>query len=126
MAASAPVPPDDGDKSPELEDPDDLEMTSIMDAEQRRELQKAAREAARAKEPERETARPPAEATALAAEERLTIPKAALLPAEVRPQSPVPPAAPVEKPQVDTAGSTAWMVVVFVLLAAAIVFALRS
>lgn len=129
MAVSASAPPGDDEKSPELED-DNPEMTSIMDADQRRELQKAARaEAARMnqpakeKEPERVTARPPAEAAALAADERLQIPKAAAVPAEALPKTPVPPPQAVEK---QVAGPSTWMVVAFVLLAAAVVFALRS
>jgi hypothetical protein len=126
MAASASAPPDD-EKSLGLddpEDPEDPEMTSIMDAEQRRELQRAARlEAARVKEPERETARPPAAATALAAEELTQIPKAAAIPMEARPQPVAPAPQAVEKP---VAGPSTWMVVAFVLLAAAVVFALRS
>jgi hypothetical protein len=124
MAASAPSPPGDPENAPGFEEPEDSEMTSIMDADQRRELQKAARsEAARTKEPERVTAPPPADAAAVATEETTRIPKAAAIPAEARPNGQAPAAQAVEKP---AAAFSTWMVVAFVLLAAAVVFALRT
>jgi hypothetical protein len=131
MGNSAPVPPDDGD-APEGHDVDDEpEMTSIMDAEQRRELQRVTRAA---KEPDRETARPPPEAfKALEAEAEVVIPKAAAVPAEavaaVPPQPPwkrAPPAAEGPRaPAASPAPSATWFVVAFVLLAAAIAFEMR-
>ncbi|HEY8090175.1 MAG TPA: hypothetical protein VIF09_20080 [Polyangiaceae bacterium] len=134
MGASASAPPDDEKKSPDQDgSEDELEMTSIMDAEQRRELQRAARkEAERQKEPERETARPPAEVSAALAED-MAIPKAAAVPAEAmeaareapaRAEEAVAtrrfPAVAPQRPMFD-----AMTVVAFVLLAAAIAFALR-
>jgi len=123
MGNSAPVPPGD-DHAPEGDDLDEAEMTSIMDAEQRRELQRVARVA---KEPERETARPPPEAM-MAVQAEVVIPRAAAIPAEAletpaaeSAPSPVPTAAPSPSP----APSTTWFVVAFVLLAAAIAFEMR-
>jgi hypothetical protein len=124
MGNSAPVPPPDDDHAPEGDDLDEAEMTSIMDAEQRRELQRAARTA---KEPERETARPPPEAM-IAVEAEVVIPRAAAIPAEALP-TPVP--APAPSPATVSAvspsppPSTTWSVVAFVLLAAAIAFEMR-
>ncbi|HEY6460679.1 MAG TPA: hypothetical protein VIY73_11030 [Polyangiaceae bacterium] len=125
-------------------------MTSIMDADQRRELQRAARaEAARMQEPtgeapkaadlERPTARPPAEAQALAAEE-LAIPKSARVPSEARAvPSPSPEPASSAKPSTspesaeaekahrhDPAATPPWVLVAFALLIAAVAFVLRS
>jgi hypothetical protein len=122
MGNSAPVPPGDGN-APEGDDLDEAEMTSIMDAEQRRELQRAARTA---KEPERETARPPPEAAA-AAEAEVVIPKAPALPSEARP-APEPLSAPSPAPSAELpspASSSTWFVLAFVLLAAAIAFEMR-
>ena len=117
MGTSAPVPPAEGNAA-ELEDLDDLEMTSVMNPEQRRELQRAARTA---KEQERETARPPPEATA-AIEEEVSIPRAAAVPAEAV-ASPAP-ASPVAE-ESSPATSATWFVIAFILLAAAIAFELR-
>ena len=125
MGNSAPVPPDEGD-APEGEDLDEPEMTSIMDAEQRRELQRAARSA---KEPERETARPPPEA--MIAEEvargaEVVIPRAAAVPTEaLRAPAPAAVAATAPAPEDRQTPSTSWFVVAFVLLAAAVAFELR-
>jgi hypothetical protein len=123
MGNSAPVPPDD-DHAPEGDDVDEAEMTSIMDAEQRRELQRAARTA---KEPERETARPPPEAM-IAVEAEVVIPRAAGIPAEAL-RTPVPASAPSSAAATAVSSSPAasmtWSVVAFVLLAAAIAFEMR-
>lgn len=128
MGNSAPVPPDDGN-APEGDDLDEAEMTSIMDAEQRRELQRVTRAA---KEPERETARPPPEAM-LAVEAEVVIPKAAAVPAEAVPEpvgEPEPPSGASRSPapvpaSTSPAPSATWSVVAFVLLAAAIAFEMR-
>jgi hypothetical protein len=122
MGNSAPVPPGDGD-APEGDDLDEAEMTSIMDAEQRRELQRAARTA---KEPERETARPPPEA-AIAAEAEVVIPKAPGLPSEARqaPKAAAEPSPPLAAQLSSPASSSTWFVLAFVLLAAAIAFEMR-
>jgi hypothetical protein len=145
MGASASAPPGDDEKSPDPENPEDeLEMTSIMDADQRRELQRVAREAARAKEPERETARPPAEVSAALAAEELAIPRAGGVPSDVSPvvdppsgldtpalglasvpapaRAPAPAAGAAQK----APASDGWMLFAFVLLAAAVAFALRG
>jgi len=137
MGNSAPVPPGDGN-APEGDDLDEAEMTSIMDAEQRRELQRVTRTG---KEPERETARPPPEAV-IAAEAEIVIPKAAAVPAEAMPEAeaeaeaeaepepeaemaPEPAPAPAAVRSPDPVPSTTWSVVAFVLLAAAIAFEMR-
>jgi hypothetical protein len=130
MGNSAPVPPGDGN-APEGDDLDEAEMTSIMDAEQRRELQRVTRAA---KEPERETARPPPEAM-LAVEAEVVIPKAAAVPAEALPgaSEPEPESRPSASPSPSPspaqlsspAPSATWFVVAFVLLAAAIAFEMR-
>jgi hypothetical protein len=131
MGNSAPVPPDDGDAHDGHDVEDETEMTSIMDAEQRRELQRVTRAA---KELDRETARPPPEAVkALEAEAEVVIPKAAAVPAEavaaLPSQRPVKRAsATAEGPRasaVPPAPSATWFVVAFVLLAAAIAFEMR-
>jgi hypothetical protein len=155
--------PDD-EKLPHGEE-DELELTSIMDAEQRRALQKAARAAAEAqglkeadpKVAERETARPPPEALA-AVQGEVAIPKAPSLPSvhpvsreqpvakapaveeekpAPAPRAPKPAAAaatpapaPSSSPSSSSASSTAspgytLALVAFVLLAAAIAFALK-
>ena len=122
MGNSAPVPPDDGN-APEGDDLDEAEMTSIMDAEQRRELQRVTRTG---KEPERETARPPPEAV-VATETEVVIPKAPALPSEARPK-PEAVSAPSPAPAVQLpspASSPTWFVLAFVLLAAAIAFEMR-
>jgi hypothetical protein len=122
MGNSAPVPPDDGN-APEGDDLDEAEMTSIMDAEQRRELQRVTRTG---KEPERETAPPPPEAV-VATEAEVVIPKAPALPSEARPR-PEAASAPSPAPAVQLpspASSPTWFVLAFVLLAAAIAFEMR-
>jgi hypothetical protein len=122
MGNSAPVPPGDDD-APEGDDLDEAEMTSIMDAEQRRELQRVTR---LAKEPERETARPPPEAV-IVVEAEVVIPRAAAIPAEAVPapeSAPAPMRRPLRCRRARTS-STTWAVVAFVLLAAAIAFVLR-
>ena len=135
MANSATKPPDEG-PAPEGDELDETEMTSIMDADQRRELQRAARAL---KEPDRETARPPPEA-AIAVEAEAAIPKAAAVPAEALalPEStPEPASEPEPEPTAPPArkaaaagtpapsGLNVWWVISFVLLAAAIVFEMR-
>lgn len=137
MAASASSKPPEGGK-PLLDgqgEEDEAEMTSIMDAEQRRELQRAAREAARVQAPvaaeakpeelERATARPPAEHEAIAAGE-LTIPKAAPVPAEAEIEAPAPAKAPAATTPAASSSSPVWVLVAFALLLAAVAFALRS
>jgi len=119
MGNSAPVPPGDDD-APEGDDLDEAEMTSIMDAEQRRELQRVTR---LAKEPERETARPPPEAV-IVVEAEVVIPRAAAIPAEAVP-APESAPAPIPARSASADPSTTWAVVAFVLLAAAIAFVLR-
>jgi hypothetical protein len=121
MGNSAPVPPGNGD-APEGDDLDEAEMTSIMDAEQRRELQRVTR---LAKEPERETARPPPEAM-IAVEAEVVIPRAAAVPAEalLAPISEATPQ-PVRTQLPSPAPSATWFVLAFVLLAAAIAFEMR-
>jgi hypothetical protein len=131
MGNSAPVPPDDRDAPEGLDLEDETEMTSIMDAEQRRELQRVTRAA---KEPDRETARPPPEAVqALEAEAEVVIPKAAAVPAEAvaalpsqRPAKRAAAATPLPRaPSSSPASSATWFVLAFVLLAAAIAFEMR-
>jgi hypothetical protein len=162
MASASP--PDD-EHAPTGEE-DELELTSIMDAEQRRALQKATRAAAEAqalkeadpKAGERETARPPPEALA-AVEGEVSIPKPPSVPSvspvsreqpvakpaavEKKEEPPAPPAkkaaaaastatakaavkAPAPAPA-SSSSSTSYTLalVAFVLLAAAIAFALR-
>jgi hypothetical protein len=127
MGNSAPAPPGIDDV-PEGEEVDETEMTSIMDASQRRELQEAARAAA--KEAERETARPPPEAL-LAVEAEVVIPRAAAVPAEaIERDDEEAESAPAPAPRAAAAASSpapsiTWAVVAFVLLAAAIVFEMR-
>jgi hypothetical protein len=134
MANSAAEPPDDG-RVPDADD-DELaeeEMTSIMDAEQRRQLQRAARAL---KEPERETARPPPEATD-AVEAEIAIPKAAAVPeslvatpvatpvAKIRSTPPAARPTAAATSSATAATTPVFWVVAFVLLAAAIAFELR-
>jgi hypothetical protein len=122
MGSSAPVPPDEGD-APKEDAVDETEMTSIMSVEQRRELQQAARTA---KEPERETARPPPEAAVIVEGEIVVIPRAAAIPAEaLRTPAPVPAVSPASSPSREPSSSATWFVVAFVLLAAAIAFEMR-
>jgi hypothetical protein len=138
MGSSAPAPPGDG-KAPDGEE-DELEMTSIMDAEQRRELQKAARTLKAEAQPEpeelqRPTARPPPEAVAVV-EQEVAIPKPQPIPAEAlaqaaehaepeAPGAPEPLRSPGAAPRAPTpaAGSlNIFGVVAFVLLAAAVAY----
>jgi hypothetical protein len=136
MGTSARVPPGN-DLVPEGEE-DELDMTSIMDAEQRRALQKAARtgkgEAAkREAEPEeqqRPTARPPPGAAAVA-EGELAIPKPQPVPAEARlapAEAPAQAAGPGPRAaRTPPGGSRSFdtlSAVAFVLLAVAVAFAL--
>ena len=140
MSGSASAPPEKDEEVPQPgdESEDDLEMTSIMDAEQRRELQRAARkEAERQKEPERETARPPPEVSAAIEQEAVAIPKAAKVPSEAPKAEessstkagardparahPVIRSSETARPLFDTV-----TIVAFVLLAAAVAYALRG
>lgn len=122
MGTSAPVPPGDGEVS-EDDDLDDLEMTSVMDGAQARELRRVARIAG---ETERETARPPPSAP-LAMETEVSIPKAPAVPVEAL-ATPLPvlaAQASSEGERQGAEGSLTWVVLAFVLLAAAVAFALR-
>jgi hypothetical protein len=145
MPTSAPAPPGNGN-DPEGDELDDVEMTSIMNADQRRQLQQATRKG----EVERATAPPPPEAAAAieAARPEVAIPRAAAVPVEASPgpaPEPSPPeASPAPVPELApepvvtrepvVAGAAApvrapasplWLVVPFVLLAVSIAFALR-
>jgi hypothetical protein len=137
MSSSVPVPPGGGDV-PDDDDLDDLEMTSVMDGAQARELQRAARlaseaerEAARLaseaeREGQRETARPPP-AALVAVEAEVSIPRAPAVPVEaLRTPEPMVAASAVSEVEAPAAdGSVTWLVLAFVLLAAAIAFELR-
>jgi hypothetical protein len=117
--------PDDSKAPVGAEEEEDLELTSIMDAEQRRALQKAARTGKAAEDPqeaERPTARPPPQVVAAALAEEVAIPKAPLVPSELPKRGARKPAArtSVEAPTLAT-----WELVAFVLLAAAVAYALR-
>jgi hypothetical protein len=130
MGTSSSAPPDDGD----IPDPDDedLELTSVMNVEQQRALRKAARKAAEieAADPERPTARP-LPAAGIAAD--VAIPKAPAVPTEAvaeidPPPTPAAPASPTP-PEESPAGTgrsiatLAWLG--FIVLAAAVAYALR-
>ncbi len=125
-------------------DEDEEDMTSVMSAEQRKALQNAAKTEKEASTLERETAKPPPSDA-----RPVTIPRAAGVPAEARaeaaPRVEVPAkteAAKTEPPKSEPAkteaaaatpargseakpGFATWEIVAFVLLAAAIVTALR-
>jgi hypothetical protein len=128
MGTSAPAPPGDG-HAPDG-DEDELELTSIMDADQRRALQKAAREKAGEAEPEelqRPTARPPPEAVAVAQGEA-SIPKAQRVPADVgrgdvgdRPTPVAPTGSGASEP---ARAADPFSIVAFVLLFASVAYAL--
>jgi hypothetical protein len=127
MGPSSPLPPGDGNAAEEAVD--ELDMTSVMDRAQTRALLNAAR---LAREAEQETTRPPPAATGFNQVE-VAIPVASAIPLDAAPTpEPAPlPAAPsvtAARSAVATpvAGpSMTWVVVAFVLLAAAIAFALR-
>jgi hypothetical protein len=126
MSSSVPVPPGGGDV-PDDDDLDDLEMTSVMDGAQARELQRAARIASEAeREAERETARPPP-AAVVAVGGEVSIPRAPAIPVEaLRTPEPVVAASAASQVQAPAAdGSVTWFVLAFALLAAAIAFELR-
>jgi hypothetical protein len=126
MSSSLPVPPGEGDV-PDDEGLDELEMTSVMDGAQARELQRAARIASEAeREADRETARPPPGAP-VAVEGEVSIPRAPAIPAEAL-RTPAPVAATLagaESPAPEADSSLTLFVLAFVLLAAAIAFELR-
>jgi hypothetical protein len=132
MGTSSSAPPDDGDL-PESEDDDDLELTSVMNVEQQRALRKAARKAAEvemAADPERPTARPLPAAGVVA---DVAIPKAPPVPAATEIDPPAeapaedPPAAPVEEqPAAGGRSITTIAWVAFVVLLAAVAYALRQ
>jgi hypothetical protein len=128
MSSSHPVPPGEGDV-PDDEGLDELEMTSVMDGAQARELQRAARIASEAeREADRETARPPpGAAVAVAVEGEVAIPRAPAIPAEaLRTPAPVPATpARAESAAPEADSSLTLFVLAFVLLAAAIAFELR-
>jgi hypothetical protein len=124
MGTSA-SPPDDSNTPVGAEEEEDLELTSIMDAEQRRALQKAARTgkaAEETKEAERPTARPPPQAVAAVLEEEVAIPKAPLVPSELPARAAN---ASATAPTVEPPTITTWQLVAFVMLAAAVAYALR-
>lgn len=122
---------DEAPSQPPVEDPveDEEDMTSIMSAEQRKALQQAAKTEKESATLERDTAKPPPSDA-----RPVGIPRAAAIPAELR--TPAEPsatkAAPESKatqsresPASSSAGWATWELVAFVLLAAAIVAALR-
>jgi len=133
MGTSASAPPGDGNVSEE-EALDELDMTSVMDGEQTRELQRAARLASAA---DRETTRPPPAAATAVIEAEASHPAAPVQArADARPTSEPalapgrapdrPPAVPAVAGAPVAVASTSWFVVAaFVLLAAAIAFQLR-
>jgi len=134
MGSSVPAGQDD--------DVDESEMTSVMGAEQRRALQQAAREAAAAAaksaQEELPTAPPPPPTSGAHA---VALPKPPAVPTDIghvpEPRASDPPESKVEKKEIAKAGvvgsapaasPAAWSnlaLVAFVLLAAAIAFALR-
>lgn len=111
---------------------DEEDMTSIMSAEQRKALQQAAKTEKESATLERDTAKPPPSDA-----RPVTIPRAAAVPAEARaseepraeapakPESQPAPQAPARDTATNSGWAT-WELVAFVLLAAAIVTALRS
>jgi hypothetical protein len=130
MGTSASSPPGDG-QGPNGED-EELELTSIMDAEQRRALQKAARKLeTKESEPEeqqRPTARPPPEADAAARSERdVAMPKPQRVPAEAREAATddaASNATPAATPAPPARSNTLFSLVAFVLLAGAVAYEL--
>jgi hypothetical protein len=120
------------DETP-IQDPvadDEEDMTSVMSAEQRKALQQAAKTEKESATLERDTAKPPP-----SDERPVPIPRAAAVPAELRiseeprvaPAEPAPKAASRHAPAPSQpAGWTTWELVAFLLLAAAVVAALRS
>jgi hypothetical protein len=119
MGNTAPVPPGDG-PPPDDEDLDELELTSIMDGEQARELRRVARLAHEAHEGERVTARPLRADDAVDVD--VVIPKAPPVPSESLP-TPVQAWSASEPPA--PAPSMMWLVLAFLLLAAVIAFEVR-
>ena len=126
----------DGTPAPSIDDPsipvdDEEDMTSIMSAEQRKALQQAAKTEKESATLERDTAKPPPSDA-----RPVTIPRAAAVPAEARaaeeprvetPAKPEPAAqAPARGSAEPKPGWATWELVAFVLLAAAIVNALRT
>jgi hypothetical protein len=137
MGTSAPAPPGEPPKAPDAGEEDEAEMTSIMDAEQRRALQQAARSGqstegaappTKAKEAERPTARPPPEAAAVVQEE-VAIPKAPAVPSEApakaAKEASKQASAPAAPRETVAQSITTWQIVSFVLLVAAVAFSLR-
>lgn len=109
---------------------DEEDMTSIMSAEQRKALQQAAKTEKESATLERDTAKPPPSDA-----RPVSIPRAAAVPAEARaaaephvetPAKPEPAARAPARTSEPKAGWATWELVGFVLLAAAIVTALRS
>jgi hypothetical protein len=120
---------------------DEEDMTSVMSSDQRKALQKAAKTEKESATLERDTARPPP----AGGEAAVAIPRAAPVPAEVRtvetpraeptpvkpasaptPAKPAPAAqAPARAAAEAKSGWATWELVAFLLLAAAIVTALR-
>lgn len=112
---------------------DEEDMTSIMSAEQRKALQQAAKTEKESATLERDTAKPPPSDA-----RPVNIPRAAAIPAEAREAGqprveapaaanpePAPHPAPASAPDAKSGGWATWELVAFVLLAAAIVAALR-
>ena len=117
------------DETPAIPVDDEEDMTSIMSAEQRKALQQAAKTEKESATLERDTAKPPPSDA-----RPVPIPRAAAVPAEARAREEprtVPPAKREPEVQSPAAASgtnpgwTTWELVGFVLLAAAIIAALR-
>lgn len=121
--------------SPDVPVEDEEDMTSIMSPEQRKALQQAAKTEKESATLERDTAKPPPSDA-----RPVTIPRAAAVPAEARHAAeprvetpaadvqppPRPALAPASAPAAKGSGWTNWELVAFLLLAAAIVAALRT
>jgi hypothetical protein len=117
-----------------IDDEDDDEMTSVMSSDQRKALQKAAKTEKESATLERDTARPPPSPSD---EQAVAIPRAAPVPAEARtaeaprvetkpaPAKPEPAAKAPARSAEAKSGWATWELWAFVLLAAAIVAALR-
>ncbi len=104
---------------------DDEDMTSVMSADQRKALQQAASNTKEAETLERDTARPPPSAEAVAEAAAVAIPKAPAAPAvALAEKAPAPRAAAT--PAAVSAGWATWELVAFALLAVAVAVALKT
>lgn len=117
------------DETPAIPIEDEEDMTSIMSAEQRKALQQAAKTEKESATLERDTAKPPPSDA-----RPVSIPRAAAIPAEIRneegprletPAKQEPAATPPARGAEAQPGWATWELVAFVVLAAAIVAALR-